>query len=269
MVSANAGSNNVSVLLGTGDGSFGAPQNFATAPNAEAVVVADFNGDGNLDIAASGKYSVGFSVESKLSVLIADGSGGFDPRVLYTTGIEPSSVQAADVTGDGILDLVTANRVGGNVSMFTGAGDGAFGAAASIPVGYGTTPNTVAVGDLNEDGNPDLVTADGSGTVATLIGVGDGTFGSPTLQPTGATTDSVALGDVNGDGNLDAVASNSGDANLNVLLGNGSGELATANPFDSGHINYSDALGDLNGDGKLDVALAQGNGCLLYTSRCV
>jgi len=260
IVAVNAGSNNVSVLLGTGDGSFGAPQNFATAPNPEAVVVADFNGDGNLDIAASGKYSVGFSVESKLSVLIADGSGGFDPRVLYTTGIEPSSVQAADVTGDGILDLVTANRVGGNVSMFTGAGDGAFGAAASIPVGYGTTPNTVAVGDLNEDGNPDLVTADGSGTVATLIGVGDGTFGSPTLQPTGATTDSVALGDVNGDGNLDAVASNSGDANLNVLLGNGSGELATANPFDSGHINYSDALGDLNGDGKLDVALAQGNG---------
>ena len=74
-------------------------------------------------------------------------------RGSFTTGIEPSSVQAADVTGDGILDLVTANRVGGNVSMFTGAGDGAFGAAASIPVGYGTTPNTVAVGDLNEDGN--------------------------------------------------------------------------------------------------------------------
>ena len=259
IVTANAQSNNVSVLLGTGSGSFGAPQNFATARNPEAVVVADLNGDGDLDISAVGKYAVGYGGSSKMSVLLSDGAGGFDPRVEYTPGTQPTSVAAADVTGDGISDLLTANRFDGSVSLFPGTGGGAFGAPAVLPIGYGTTPTTLALGDLNEDGSPDVVTANGNGTVAALINVGNGTFGTPAFQPAGTTTDSVALGDVNGDGNLDAVAAAVGDSDMNVLLGNGSGQLATATPFDAGHASYSSALGDVNGDGKLDVALAQGN----------
>jgi hypothetical protein len=99
----------------------------------------------------------------------------FFARRDFTAGYDPLSVAVGDFNGDGVPDLVVANRAYNNVSVLLGNGDGTFRAAASYAVGSG--PVSVAVGDFNGDGKLDLAVAnEGSGDVSVLLGNGDGTF---------------------------------------------------------------------------------------------
>src|SRR5262245_50794721 len=116
---------------------------------------------------------------------------------------------------------------------------------------------SLAVGDFNDDGKPDLVTT-GGWQVTVLLGNGNGTFQPPASFAVGSLTEAVAVGDFNGDGKLDlGVTSNGSYGFANVLLGNGTGSFAA--PITSWlgfgrHI--SAAVADFNGDGKLDFAAA-------------
>ena len=116
------------------------------------------------------------------------------------------------------------NRNANTVSVLLGKGGGTFAAKADYPTGVG--PESVALGDLDADGKPDIVTANSSaGTVSVLLGRGDGTFATNLDSPTGANALSVVLGDVNRDGKLDLVTANlnivttSTTADVSVLLG--------------------------------------------------
>ena len=117
-----------------------------------------------------------------------------------------------------------ANEQSGTVSVLLGNGDGTFQAQQTFATGY--APVSLALGDVNGDGKPDLAVAnDYSGTVSVLLGNGDGTFQGQTQQTfaTGGSPESVALADLTGDGKSDLVVANDADNNVSVLLGNGNG----------------------------------------------
>ena len=259
---ANAGTNNVAVLLGNGTGGFtpasGSP--FTVGSNPVSVAVGDFNGDGKLDLAVANLSG------SNVTVLLGNGAGGFSAAYgsPFSTGGNPAFVAVGDFNGDGKLDLAIANSGSGTVTVLLGDGMGGFTAAPGSPFTAGSNPVSLAVGDFNGDGRPDLAIANaGSGNVTVLLGKATGGFSTATGSPftVGSAPYSVAVGDFNGDGNLDLAVANLNSGNVTLLLGNGAGRFtaASGSPFTAGLGPYSVAVGDFNGDGDLDLAIANSN----------
>jgi len=272
----------VSVLLGNGDGTFQPAQEYATGGfGASSVAIADLNGDGNADVVVANQCSTSdCKTSGSVSVLLGKGNGTLQAAQTYASGgYTALSVAIADFNKDGNLDLAVANQCqdtscqNGAVSVLLGNGNGTFQTAQSFAsAGYLT--NSVAVGDFNGDGNPDLVLASQcqdttcqKGGVSVLLGNGNGTFQTAqSYSSAGSQADSVVATDLDGDGELDLVVSNlcqnTGDCNNGVvssLLGRGDGTFRTATPYSSGGQNaYSVVAGDFSGDGNTDVVVANG-----------
>jgi hypothetical protein len=147
------------------------------------------------------------------------------------------------------------------VTLNVAAPSGTLEAAFDSPFMAGASPQSVAVGDFNGDGIPDLVTANSSdNTVTVLLGDGTGGFTAANGSPyaVGSEPLSVAAGDFDGDGNQDLVIANYGDRNLTVLLGDGAGGFTPAahSPVAVGSNPRSVAVADFNGDGNPDLVTA-------------
>jgi hypothetical protein len=261
----------VSVLLGKGDGTFLPALTFPAGAGRRSVAVGDFNGDGKLDLAVAGfgyayTYPYGWTpTVGDVRVLLGNGDGTFQPAQSLPAGINPASVAVGDFNGDGKPDLAVANigySFQGSVSLLLGKGDGTFQAALTFPAG--SEPVSVAVGDFNGDGIPDLAVANqgdfpsyyvNDGSVSLLLGKGDGTFQTAVNYPAGRRPWFVAVGDFNGDGVPDlAVVS---PETVRVLLGKGNGTFQTTNvSYVAGSEPVSVAVGDFNGDGFPDLAVA-------------
>ena len=221
LVTANQSSNNVTVLLGNGTGGFTAASGspFAVGSVPTSIVVADFNGDGMQDLATVNQS------DNAATVLLGNGAGGFTAASgsPYTVGTAPTTLVAADFNGDGIPDLATANQNSGsnNVTVLLGNGTGGF-TASPVAAGSGIVPYALAVGDLNGDGIPDIVTTNQTtASVSVLLGTGTGAFNLSAGAPfaVGTTPKFVAVSDFNGDGIEDIAVANSGSSNVTVLLG--------------------------------------------------
>jgi hypothetical protein len=242
----------VSVLLGAGDGTFGVLTNYPTGESATSVVVGDFNRDGNTDLAVANFFS------SDVSVLLGNGDGSFGAAANFPTSDLPRALALEDFNRDGNLDLAVAN--GSSVSVLLGAGDGTFAAPTDIPVARPDRPATsVAVGDFNGDGNPDLAVAIEEG-IAVLLGAGNGTFGPASNLTTGGSPASVAVGDFNSDGKPDLAAGNCCTGDVAVFLGTGNGTFGPATNFPVGDFPASLVVADFNGDGNADLASANSDG---------
>jgi hypothetical protein len=278
---ANYSSGTVTILLGQGNGMFLQAVNSPVPAGAEpsSVVVGDFNEDGIPDLAVA-NYGDG-----TVTILLGNGNGTFTQAANspLTVGSGPSSIAAADFNGDGIPDLAVANVSGNTISILLGNGDGTFTQAANSPLTVGNGPLSVAVGDFNGNGIPDLAVANAiDSTVMILMGNGDGTFAQATNSPVpvGAEPSSIVVADFNGDGVPDLAVANYGSNTLTILLGNGGGTFTQAanSPVTVGSGSISVAAGDFNGDGVPDLAvvnygqntltilLGQGNGTFAATT---
>jgi len=282
------GTGSIGVFFGKGDGTF-EPEVLYSSGGAAAysVVIADVNGDRKPDLVVSNAGILG--------VLLNNGDGTFQPAMTYDSGGDGAyAVTVADVNGDGISDILVANGcaspcVGGigSVGVLFGNGNGTF----QAPVTYasnGQNSYSIAVADLNGDGNPDIILANwcsaescSYGSVSVLLNNGDGTFQTATTFTSGGyRAVSVTVADVNGDGKPDLLVANL-CANMNcsplggvvgVLLGNGDGTFQPPAIYESGGTGaWSVALADVNGDGKPDISVANNQtpgsvGVLINTS---
>jgi hypothetical protein len=203
----------VSVLLGNGDGSFQAAVNYTVGSRPIPLVIADFNGDGNMDLA------VGNSFSSTVSVLLGNGDGSFQDAQDFAAGPFSASLVAGDFNGDGAVDLAVTNDMrSGTVSVLLGNGDGSFQPRNIYPVG--SYPYGVAAADFNSDGALDLgVVNEGSNDVSILLGNGDGSFqGQARYADGGGGSQIPATGDFNGDGYPDVVITNRTNNSVSVLI---------------------------------------------------
>jgi hypothetical protein len=191
-----------------------------------------------------------------------------ESRSSYVTFTTPNSVVVADFNHDGAMDFAISSYYpdngGPGIEVFLGNGDGTFRAPIKYVVTNGAGP--LAVGDLNHDGNPDLVASSyGSIAVVVLLGNGDGTFQAPVTYATPSFAAAVVLGDFNNDGNLDIATAVQSTYTTScfcvaVLLGNGDGTfqepaIVTYPPLGADPLAL--ATGHFNSDGNLDLALTE------------
>ncbi len=168
----------------------------------------------------------------------------------------PIAIVAGDFTGDGHLDLATANwNNSRTISVVLGNGDGTFQPAVSYTVGNG--PDGIVAGDFNGDGHLDLaVSTYSSDAIAVLLGNGDGTFRHALSYAVGNRPDAIAAGDFTGDGHLDLAVSDSDG--VQIMPGNADGTFQPARTVAAG-IEGPVVAGDFTGDGHLDLAVADSN----------
>ena len=200
----------VSVLLGDGTGGFGPKTDFPTGKgSAGSVTTADFNADGNTDLAVTSTWAV--------SILLGDGSGGFGPSSDFPTGTRPVSVTADDFNSDGRPDLVMASNYESSASVLLGDGSGGFASRSDFRTG--SSPNSLTTDDFNSDGTPDLAVANGgANSISVLLGDGSGGFAKKADFATGSAPDSVVSDDFNGDKRPDLATANQGNYAVSVLL---------------------------------------------------
>lgn len=225
----------VEVLPGNGDGTFGAPieTRVPYGGGGPGVAVADFNGDGKLDVALPGEFNHFFGT----AIMLGNGDGTFRTDGYYSYS-EPQFAAAADLRGDGKIDIVTSDQPAGNIGILFGYGDGMF----QRPVTYETWfPTWVAVGDFNGDGFLDLVAANAgspqsftSSTVSVFTNNRDGTFQPGVSYPAGKSLNYVAVGDFNGDGQPDLVAIDKLGGAAIALLNTSVVAFAPTTPLDFG-----------------------------------
>lgn len=244
---------------GNGDGTF---QLRSHSPfdgiGALRMVVADFNHDGHLDIATANDTS------QNISVLFGNGDGTFQPETDYPLVSGPLQLVAADLNNDGSPDLAVSIACSdsacshGEVDVLLNNRDGTFQPA----VGYGAEVITegMAAGDLNHDGNIDIVATNsnfgGTSTASVFLGNGDGTLAPAVNYVVENGAISVAIADLDGDGNPDLAVANFSSNSVSLLRGNGDGTFQSARGFGVGLGPASVLASDLNGDGEPDLVFS-------------
>jgi hypothetical protein len=263
---ANAGSIDVSILLGDGHGGFGPKTDFPLTEALQSgvgpgrITEGDFNRDGKLDLAVPNEGG------GSVVILMGDGLGGFSrlPNVRIRTA--PFMPAVGDFNLDGKPDLAVTARGTNSVAVMLGDGTGRFGTPSYVgPTGSNT--NALGVGDFNRDGKPDLAVGHQSldmpgmtdtRSLSILLGDGTGGFGAPTHFTLGIRPQSMSIADFNRDGVSDiAVSIEAGaDGHISVLLGDGVGGFGSKTTFPVGTGARGTGVADFNSDGKLDFVVA-------------
>jgi uncharacterized protein (TIGR03437 family) len=241
-----------SVMLGNGDGTFGAPIVHPVPEAPSSLAVADFNEDGIPDVAVVNQL--------EFDIYLGNGDGTFAAARYYqrlAPGFFGYAV-AADFNHDGHADLlITAPPA----QLYLGNGDGTF--RPPLTVATGPFPAAIAAGDFNGDGIPDVAWIDASslGNIDILIGNGDGTFQPAVTYPVTANAYSPRVSilacDLNHDGNTDLIASGTSLDRVSVLLGRGDGTFRASTDYLLGGSAFVGGMdvGDFNGDGIPDLVL--------------
>jgi hypothetical protein len=260
VIVANSGTNTVSVLLNSGDGTFNTKVDYTTDTNPSSVALADVNGDGKADLVV-GNYG-----SNTVSVLLGTGNGTFIEKKDYAINATQWSVKSADINGDGMADLIVTNYNNNSVSVLKNNGDGTF-SAKVVDFSSGGGGYSITLADINGDGKSDLIIPNpGNCSISVLLNDGTGYFTSKVVYNyyfyVGYFPSLVTPADLNSDGKTDLIVSDcilKGGAYLSsasVLLGNGDGTFGARVIYDTGIIPGSVTNADVNGDGKEETLVA-------------
>ncbi len=257
----NQNSNNVSVLLGDGTGTFKRKMDFPAGGAPQRIAAADLDGDRNVDLILP------ITMGNAVAVLFGDREANFSAPTLFPVVGGPFMVVVADFNGDARLDLAVGTQTAGSrrVALLMGNGSRTFSAPAYFG-SFESAPTALGVGDFNRDGKLDL--AGGGGTnvppgannLSILLGDGKGGFSPPTYFTAGPAPQSISIADFNGDGLSDIAISNSlpmgTNSTVSVLLGDGRGGFADRLPLEIGVLGRGTGVVDFDRDGHLDLVVA-------------
>jgi cysteine-rich repeat protein len=252
-------------IVDPGEFCFSQAQDFAVGDAPQDIAVGDFNGDGRPDIAVTNRVS---PIGTVSILLASDAPGSFTAGTPLTAGNDTAGIAVADFNSDSKVDIAVTNFDSDNVNIFLGNGNGTFGPAASFDVGDtgNDNPNSIAVGDFDNNGTLDIATANDriDNTVSILLGFGDGTFGAFTNFEAGGFSSSIVAADFNNNGTLDlAVANfdpndipNSNSNDVTVFVGSNDGNFSSPTNHSAQDGCNSIATADFNHSGTLDLAVA-------------
>ncbi len=244
---ANTQGASVSILLGNGDGTFGAAQTLGVGGEPRGIAVLDADGDGDADVAAT------TFADGRVTVLFNDGDGRFGSPRSFGTGRGERALAAGDMNDDGVLDLVVGTLISREVYVYTGNGDGSFTRASSRPSGGRTW--MLVLGDVDGDRDEDVVVVNSeSDNGAVLLGNGRGRLAAPRMQPTDPFPLATDLGDLDGDGDLDWVTS-SFNGDWMLFENDGDGAFSLRQTFAASRAASCSIPMDIDNDGALDLVL--------------
>ena len=249
IVTTSNGTNQITIALGNGNGTFATPTRINTAGYPRGIGIVDFDGDGDMDIA--------FAVRNidSIGLLTNNGAGVFSgPAYIASGAAGPYGLAAADMNNDGILDLVVGHDTTQSVVVHRGNGNGTFTFASSRSLGGANW--VITCGDVNNDGKMDVSAANSSSANGSILkGNGDGTLQAAAVMGNGGHTTGTDLIDIDGDGDLDWLISAFGASKWYLYTNNGSGTFALLRTFDAPGNPACSVAADFDGDGDIDLIL--------------
>lgn len=254
LVSADTGTNTITLFLGAGDGTFTMFGARPVGAGPRALALADLNGDARADILAANRES------NDVSLLLSN-AAGFNSPVSLPTGTNPRAVVMADMNNDATLDAIVSNPGSRDFSYLRGLGGGAFAAQARIDAP--DLPTRFAIADFNGDNAQDIAAVLFSteavpqplDQVAVLLGNGSGQFSAPRFFGMRDGTLDLIARDINGDSRVDLIAANGAADNVSIALGRGNGAFETDERFAVGARPRTIAAGTIDGDLNPDLAV--------------
>jgi hypothetical protein len=252
----NGYGSSLKVMLGNGLGSFSIG-GAASVANISNIMTADFNKDGNADLAVAN-----YSGSSSIIILLGTGTGAFGSPMPFASNLYPWGMTSNDFNGDGNPDLAVTCGGPNTLSVFMGDGAGNFGSKVDYTFGdhttYGSVGGVVSK-DFNNDGKADIALS-AIDTLVVFLGDGIGGFGSPSLFPGGPSSNGSYLcaNDFDLDGITDIAGADGSSDQVSVWLGTATGSFGSAikihfgSPIQLGPI----ATADYNSDGKPDLIVS-------------